>query len=202
MAETVSGREVRVPRRVLDTLLVALSSGVVPRTGAPYIAIGRNEEIAALLENLSTVRDGGGSMRFLIGRYGSGKSFLMQLIRGYALDRGFVTADADLSPERRLCGTCGIATYRELIRNMACKTSPEKGAVTALLNRFFLQTKQEIIADGILPEDTAFVPALKRRIYASLAEMEGNVGGFDFATVISAYYDACLNENEEKKTKS
>ena len=200
MAETVSGREVRVPRRVLDTLLVALSSGVVPRTGAPYIAIGRNEEIAALLENLSTVRDGGGSMRFLIGRYGSGKSFLMQLIRGYALDRGFVTADADLSPERRLCGTCGIATYRELIRNMACKTSPEKGAVTALLNRFFLQTKQEIIADGILPEDTAFVPALKRRIYASLAEMEGNVGGFDFATVISAYYDACLSENEEKKS--
>lgn len=200
MAEHINEATMRVPKRVLDTLLNALSSGVVPRTGAPYIAIGRNEEIAAMLDSLSTVADGGGSMRFLIGRYGSGKSFLMQLIRGYALDRGFVTADADLSPERRLCGSCGIATYRELIRNMACKTSPEKGAATALLAKYFLQVKQEVVAQGILPEHPGFNLTLKKRIYASLCSMEGNVGGFDFATVVGAYYDACLTENEEKKS--
>lgn len=91
--EQNTNEEVRqVPRRILASLLASVSAGVVPRAGAPYLAIGRKGEIAALLSDLEAVNDGGGSMRFLIGRYGSGKSFLMQLIRGYALDRGFLTA--------------------------------------------------------------------------------------------------------------
>ena len=97
--------ERKIPKRILNSLINSLSAGVVPRSGAPYIAIGRNEEVGALLSDLEAVADGGSALRFLIGRYGSGKSFLLQLIRGYALERGFVTADADLSPERRLCGT-------------------------------------------------------------------------------------------------
>ena len=89
----------RVPKRVLNTLLSSVSAGVVPRVGAPYIAIGRKDEIAALLADMEQVNEGGSAMRFIIGRYGSGKSFLMQLIRGYALERDFITADADLSPK-------------------------------------------------------------------------------------------------------
>ena len=99
--------EVKIPKRILNTLLSSLAAGVVPRIGAPYIAIGRQEEINSLLDNLDTVADGGAFCRFLIGRYGSGKSFLIQLIRGYALERGFICADADLSPERRLTGGSG-----------------------------------------------------------------------------------------------
>ena len=109
-----------VPKRILTSLLASLAAGVVPRSGAPYVAIGRTDEISALLSDLENINEGGGALRFLIGRYGSGKSFLMQLIRGYALERGFVTADADLSPERRLYGTngSGVATYKELIKNL------------------------------------------------------------------------------------
>ena len=91
--------EVKVPKRVLNTLLSALTAGVVPRSGAPYIAIGRQEEIRALSEDLETAKEGGAAVRFLIGRYGSGKSFLIQLMRGYAMDRNFLCADADLSPK-------------------------------------------------------------------------------------------------------
>ena len=111
----------RVPRRILSALLASLAAGVVPRSGAPYVAIGREEEIAAFLSDLENVSEGGAAMRFLIGRYGSGKSFLMQLVRGYALERDFLTADADLTPERRLYGTggTGLATYRELLKNLA-----------------------------------------------------------------------------------
>ena len=118
----------QVPRRVLGALLASVSAGVVPRSGAPYIAIGRQDEIAALLSDLEQVNEGGAGMRFLVGRYGSGKSFLMQLIRGYALERDFITADCDLSPERRLYGTggSGVATYRELMKNLASKASPEE----------------------------------------------------------------------------
>lgn len=87
-----------VPRRILGSLLASVSAGVVPRAGAPYIAIGRQDEISALLSDLEAVSEGGGGMRFLVGRYGSGKSFLMQLIRGFALERDFITADADCHP--------------------------------------------------------------------------------------------------------
>ena len=83
----------RIPKRILTGLLSSISAGVVPRMGAPYIAIGRSEEIEALLSDLEAVNDGGGSMRFIIGKYGSGKSFLIQLVRGFSLERGFAPVD-------------------------------------------------------------------------------------------------------------
>ena len=129
---------VAVPRRILTSLLSSLSAGVVPRAGAPYIAIGRKDEIGAFLTDLENIGEGGSAMRFLIGRYGSGKSFLMQLVRGYALERDFLTADADLTPERRLYGSggSGVATYRELMKNLASKASPDGGALPKIIARW------------------------------------------------------------------
>ena len=127
--------KVTVPKRILSSLIRSISAGVVPRLGAPYIAIGRDDEIAALLSDLNSVSEGGAAMRFLIGKYGSGKSFLMQLVKGYAVEKNYVCCDADLSPERRLYGSKGngLATYRELIKNMCTKTSPEGGALQSLI---------------------------------------------------------------------
>ena len=105
--ENKTENNIVIPKRILSSLLSSVSAGVVPRSGAPYIAIGRKDEIAAILSDLEEVSEGGAGMRFLIGRYGSGKSFLMQLIRGYALERDFITADIDLTPERRLYGSHG-----------------------------------------------------------------------------------------------
>ena len=106
--------EIKIPKRILTSLINSISAGVVPRAGAPFIAIGREEEIKTFARDLETVADGGAGMRFIIGKYGSGKSFLIQLMRGYALEHGFITADADLSPERRLCGAKGTgrATFK------------------------------------------------------------------------------------------
>ena len=192
----------QVPKRILTSLLASVSAGVVPRSGAPYIAIGRKEEIGAFLSDLEVVNDGGGTMRFLIGRYGSGKSFLMQLIRGYALDRDFLTADADLSPERRLYGSggSGVATYRELVRNLASKASPDGGALSKVISRWIAGLQSELAAGGILPEHPEFRAKLNSKIYAKLREEEELVGGFDFARVISAYYEAYLDGDDDKKS--
>ena len=194
--------EVKIPKRILNNLIASLAAGVVPRSGAPYIAIGRNDEIAALLENLETVADGGAFCRFLIGRYGSGKSFLIQLIRSHALDKGFLTADADLSPERRLTGGggAGLATYRELIAHLASSASPEGGALPMILSRYFVSLRNDVIEEGTLPGDPEFSRFLQRKVYKTLSELEGDVGGFDFARVLSEYYLASLEENEEKKS--
>ena len=132
----IEANRVKVPKRILNNLLTSLTAGVVPRNGAPYIAIGRQEEIGSLLDSLNDVKEGGAACRFIIGRYGSGKSFLIQLLRGYALERDFICADADLSPERRLTGGsgAGLATYRELLRNMSTKVSPDGGALPTVLS--------------------------------------------------------------------
>lgn len=185
--------EVRVPKRILNSLLASLCAGVVPRMGAPYIAIGRKAEIAAFLSDLENISEGGASMRFLIGRYGSGKSFLMQLVRGYALERDFLTADADLSPERRLYGTAGtgVATYRELMKNLASKASPEGGALPKIIARWLSALQSDIGED---PTGTR----LQGKVMEVLRDVEFMVGGFDFSRVVAAYHTAYLAGDDAK----
>ncbi len=192
----------KVPKRILSRLMSSLSAGVVPRSGAPYIAIGRQDEIESLLSDLDRVADGDASMRFLIGRYGSGKSFLIQLMRGYALERGFVSADCDLSTERKLCGTngAGIATYRELLRNLATKSSPDGGALPQILASWISDIKSSVAASGVAVGSTEFDASVRASIHGSVRKLEAGVGGFDFALVLSAYFDACEADDEAKKS--
>ena len=194
-------KDVKIPKRILNTLISSLSAGVVPRSGAPYIAIGRTEEINSLLDNLDEVADGGSACRFIIGRYGSGKSFLIQLLRGYALDRGFITADADLSPERRLSGGNGgaLSTYRELITNLATKASPEGGALGSILTKYYVKLKTDLVSEGMNPDSTEFILELKKRIHNSVSSLEDDAHGFDFARVISEYYISTIEENTERR---
>lgn len=194
--------EKKVPRRILQSLIASVGAGVVPRAGAPYIAIGRDDEVSALLGDLENVAEGGASMRFVIGRYGSGKSFLIQLVRGYAAERGFVTADADLSPDRRLCGAKGTgrATFRELISNLATKSSPDGGALSSILIRWLSSLQTEVAAEGISVDSPDFARAVERRVFSVVHELESHVGGFDFAVVLSAYYRAVRDGDEEKQS--
>ncbi len=192
-----------VPRRILSSLLSSVSAGVVPRAGAPYIAIGRKDEIAAFLSDLEEINEGGGAMRFLIGRYGSGKSFLIQLVRGYALERDFLTADCDLSPERKLSGSgnSAIATYRELMKNLASKSSPDGGALSKIISRWIGKIRGELMSENISPDDAIFERELGKRIYNELSELEFLVGGFDFARVILEYYKASTSDSENATEK-
>ena len=185
---------VAVPRRILTSLLSSLSAGVVPRAGAPYIAIGRKDEIGAFLTDLENIGEGGSSMRFLIGRYGSGKSFLMQLVRGYALERDFLTADADLTPERRLYGSggSGVATYRELMKNLASKASPDGGALPKIIARWIGNLQERV------GENDPTGAKLRAAVSADLRDVEFLVGGFDFARVIAAYHRAYLEGDDDK----
>lgn len=177
----------RVPKRVAAVILNSLKGGVVPRIGLPYITVGREVEIRALLTDLSLIADGGASFRFLVGRYGAGKSFLLQTIRTHAMGEGFVVADADLSPERRLQGGQGqgLATYRELIRNISTKTRPEGGALNLILDRW--------VASCADADESA--------INAQLAPLEEMVHGFDFTRMLRRYRTAVAEGDEESMSR-
>ena len=98
---------VKISRRESGALMNSLTAGVVPRIGLRHIAVGRQNEVNAFLHDLATIEEKGASFRLVSGQYGSGKSFLLQMIRNNAMERNFVVADADLSPERRLTGAEG-----------------------------------------------------------------------------------------------
>lgn len=193
-----------VPKRIAQTVINSLKGGVVPRIGLPYIAVGRKSEIEALLHDVEIISEGGASFRFIVGRYGSGKSFLIQTIRNYVMDKGFIVADADLSPERRLQGTHGqgLATYRELIGNLSTKTKPEGGALTLVLDRWINTVQSETMQEsGLSPDDPALAAAVDRKIYAVTSAVSELVHGFEFARLLSLYYRAYSEGNDETKMK-
>lgn len=189
----------RIPRRVLGALITSLKSGVVPRSGAPYIAIGRAREIDALVGDMKTVSEGGSAMRFIIGRYGSGKSFLMQLMRGYAAEQGFVCMDADLSPERRLYGSggSGLATYRELIKNMSSKSSPDGNALRSVVERQLSMARHAAASEGIDVCDPSYAERVGQIVRGQLRELCLSVGGFDFCEVLTRYLYSVMNGDDE-----
>lgn len=194
----------KVPKRIAQTVLNSLKGGVVPRIGLPYITVGRKHEIEALLHDVDIIAEGGASFRFIVGRYGSGKSFLLQTIRNYVMDRGFIVADADLSPERRLQGTRGqgLATYRELISNLSTKTKPEGGALTLVLDRWISAVQSEAMQEtGLSPDDPGLAAETDRRIFAVTASVSEMVHGFEFGKLLSAYYFAYVNGDDETKAK-
>ncbi len=194
----------KVPRRIAQTVLNSLKGGVVPRIGLPYIAVGRKNEIAALLHDVDLISEGGASFRFIVGKYGAGKSFLMQTIRNYVMDKGFIVVDADLSPERRLMGTKGqgLATYRELIGNLSTKTKPEGGALTLVLDRWISQVQSSAMAkSGLSAGDPTLGKLVDQEIYAVTSSISELVHGFEFAHLLSMYYHAYLDGDDEAKAK-
>lgn len=194
----------KVPKRIAQTVINSLKGGVVPRIGLPYITVGRKNEIAALLHDVDIVSEGGAAFRFIVGRYGSGKSFLLQTIRNYVMERGFIVADADLSPERRLQGTHGqgLATYRELIGNLSTKTKPEGGALTLVLDRWISTVQSQAVQESaLMPGDPRLAFLVEQKIYAVTSSISELVHGFEFARLLSAYYRAYVNGDDETKAK-
>lgn len=193
-----------IPKRIARTLISSLKGGVVPRIGLPYITVGRKSEIEALLHDVDVIGEGGASFRFVVGRYGSGKSFLLQTIRNYVMEKNFVVMDADLSPERRLQGTKGqgLATYRELVRNTSTKTRPEGGALSLILDRWIASVQQQVLEQHGL---TFQSPELPRLVEQSIGQVIGRISemvhGYDFARLLTLYYQACKNGDDAGKAK-
>lgn len=188
------------PKRITSTIINALKGGVVPRIGLEYITVGRDTEISALLHDIDIISDGGAAFRFIVGKYGSGKSFLLQTIRNYATERGFVVVDCDLSPERRFVGAKGqgLATYKELIKNMSTKTKPDGGALPLILEKWISNIQTRVMTEnnftGTGPD---FERLVEKEIFTVIDNLEGMVNGFEFAKAVSLYYRA-YNESDDR----
>ena len=165
----------QIKKRERDSILQSLQAGLVPRQGLHLIQVGRKSETEALLQDISRIRDGGSSFRLVVGRFGSGKSFFLNLIRHVALQQNLVIVQADFTMERRLQATGGEARalYSELMRNMATRAKPEGGAIASVCTKWISGLQQEIIGGG---GDQAAVEA---RIASDLSDLQDFVGFAD-----------------------
>jgi hypothetical protein len=164
-----------------DTILQALAAGVVPRTGLRHVQVGRAAEVAALVRDIDRIADGGAAIRFVIGEYGAGKTFFLNLVRLIALERKCVTLHADLAPDRRIHASAGQARglYAEAVRNMATRAKPDGGALGNVVERFVSDCMNEAGQGGRTVESV---------IDERLAHLQEHVGGYDYATVLKAYW--------------
>lgn len=185
----------RIKTRERDSIIQSLKAGVVPRTGIQHIQVGRANEIKAIYRDIDRIAQGGSAFRLIIGEYGSGKTFFLNVIRSIALEKRLVAVNADLSPDRRIHASAGQARnlYSELMRNMATRTRPEGNALTAVVERFVNSAQEEAEKTG------ASVSSLINDRLSSLSE---HVGGFDFAKVIEAYWRGHENDDDELKSNA
>jgi len=190
-----------IPSRIANILIHALKGGVVPRVGLEYITVGRAQEIAAILHDIDLIGEGSASFRFIVGKYGSGKSFLLQTIRNYATAKGFAVVDADLSPERRFAGAKGqgLATYRELMQNLSTKSKPDGGALPLILERWISGIQANVRTQTELTGED-FDREVERQIYAVASGLEGMVNGFEFARAIAVYWRAYRADDAAMKS--
>lgn len=176
-----------------DSVIQSLRAGVVPRAGQHLIQVARVREIEALIADIDRVADGGSSFRFVVGEYGAGKTFFLNLIRAIAMERKLVVANADLNPDRRLHASGGQARslYAELMRNLATRTKPEGGALPGVVEKFIATAKSEAKAQSMSPEQV---------IRSNLRQLTELVNGYDFADVIAAYCRGADEGNEQLKS--
>lgn len=196
----------KIPKRIENIIMNSLKGGVVPRVGVRHITVGRKDEIDALLKDSEIIEDGGSTFRFIVGNFGSGKSFLIQAFKTYILEKGFICMDTDLSPERRLVGNNnqGLATYRQLIQNMSSKTKPDGGALQLILEKWLSTISNEIITKNpnIDIETSNYKNIFKNKIIIITNEIESLVNGFDFAKIIFLYWTAYIENDSELKNKT
>ena len=183
----------RLRPRERDAIIQSLRAGVTPRTGLQHIQVGRVREVEALLKDIERIADGGSAFRLIIGEFGSGKSFFLQLIRSIALEKGLVTVHADLSPDRRLHASGGQARnlYAELMRNLSTRTKPDGNALSSVVERFITEARRAADA-SMVTVDSVIADRLRH-----LSEL---VGGYDFARVIASYWKGYEQNNEQLKS--
>ncbi len=185
MAETIKRRE-------RDAVLQSLHAGLVPRLGLHLIQVGRKDEVSAILNDLERIEQGGAAFRIVMGRFGSGKSFFLNLVRTLALQKRMVVVQADISMERRIHASGGQARalFSELMKNLATKAKPDGGAWRNLCEGWISGIQSQVKSAGGNDEE------VKRRIFQDLRDLQDSVGGFEFAEVLSKYYDGHISGND------
>ena len=185
---------VAIKPRERDAISQSLRAGVVPRIGLRHLQVGRLDEVAAVLEDLKRVEQGSACIRFIVGKYGAGKSFFLNLARMVAIERRFVVAQADITIERRLHGSAGQA---QSLRGVDAEPHDEGrslrvGPCQASLSDGFRNSIIRIRSSGGTDDRCSSGDPS-----TSCKPLQSLVSGFDFAIVIGCYVEGFQHTQDD-----
>lgn len=198
--------EKRVPKRTYKQIMNSLGGGTVPREGLGYIAVGREKEINSLLRDTEIIEDGGATFRFIVGDYGSGKTFLLQTIKEYCVKNNFIVAEADLSPDRALIGSAtkkkGLATYRELMANVSNKTNQSGRALVKVMEswvgQIFGRAAVEL-SQRPFDESSNMEKIAENLMLQDCVQLQSFAYGYEFSLALRAFWKASRTSDSHEK---
>jgi len=195
--------ETRIPRKTYRNIMNSLGGGTVPKEGLGYITVGRAQEIDSLLRDTEIIQDGGATFRFVVGDYGSGKTFLLQTIKEYCVKNDFVVAEVDLSPDRSLIGNSsrkkGLATYRELMANVSNKANQTGRALNKVLEGWVGKIFERAVPEMIQRGDTNIEPYAENLMLQDCAKIQSFAYGFEFAQALKLFWAASRTADMNEK---
>ena len=183
----------------------SLSGGVVPNRGLQYIMVGRSKEIEQIISELKQVKEGNSLIKFFIGNFGSGKTFMQAMIQQVAFKEKFVVTKADFTPERRLYGNDGKAKslYTEIVKNLSTATMIDGNALETILEKWINEIQLKVANEkGYENPDfnnENFVNDVKKKINTTINSVDELTGGYDYASVLNTYFDAYIKDDEDRR---
>jgi hypothetical protein len=184
------------------SIINSLIGGVVPKIGVQHITVGRSQEVNAFVKALEDVKNGHSMVKFWIGDFGSGKSFMLHLLNTVALKQKFVVANADFTPDNRLYSNDGkgVVLYAAIMDNVAIQTKPEGGALPTLMEKWIEQVISKTAQENniLLTEirNEKYHNLIQSNIMKTINELS-DVGGFDLGTVVMRYYEGYIKGDDQ-----
>lgn len=197
--------KLQIKKRDSSAILKSLSGGVVPNRGLQYVMVGRSEEVRQIISELKEVKEGTSLIKFLIGKFGSGKTFMQAMIQQVAFKEKFVVTKADFTPERRLYGSDGKAKslYTEITKNLSTATMVEGNALEIILEKWINEVQVNVINEkeygGVDFNNENFVKDVKKKINSIVTSIDELIGGYDFARILNIYFESYIKEDEERR---
>jgi hypothetical protein len=194
----------KINSKETTAIINSLTGGVVPKIGVQHITVGRTKEVEVIVKVLKEVKAGHSIVKFWVGDYGAGKSFMLHLLNTVAMKQKFVVSNADFTPHARLYSNDGkgLATYTALMDNIAIQTKPEGGALPLLLEKWIEQTIMQtaqthniLFAEIRNPE---YFNLIGNAIMKTINEIS-DVGGFDFGLAVTKYYEGFISGDDSLK---
>lgn len=198
----------KIKKRDSTAILNSLSGGVVPSRGLQYILVGRTQEATQILKDLNEVKEGSSIVKFFIGSFGSGKSFIQALIQQIAFKENFVVTNADITPERRLYSSDhkAVALYTELMKNLSISTVPEGGGLSTIIDKWINDVQEQVVQmigyHSIELDNPTFVEDVELEITRIVSQMDVYTGGYDFARILTSYYQGFIQDDSELQRKA
>ncbi len=192
-----------INKKELTDITIALNSGLVPRSGVEHIMVGREDLLDQFGKDLEQVSKGNSLTKFIIGKYGTGKSFVQASIAQKAYRMNMVVSKVDFSPFRRLYHRDGMAKalYTEIMKNLTTLTST-KNTIELIIESWIqkiLESVAEIENIDIDLQNPDVIQLVEIYINKEIKKMDNLFGTSDFAQVLFEYFKAYISFDEDKQ---